>query len=391
MAIERIQEELRPRFVQFFAPLQAPGGMPAGWKILDIETDQGVSLVFTGPHSTFTIELERRDAARACLARTVHFNVYYSVVDRLAPERRTYDADERVLFECVVACIAAREGELALTDVTDWSARVRVREIEVSRMLAPESPRVYYMNAYVGCMIGCSFCYASHRGETSRWLEGLPRTRWGQWADVKINAAEVLRRECDNLEPGIVRMSPIITDPYQPIERKYAITRQALEVLLEKGFIPVILTRSSLILRDIELLARFPQAAVGFSIPTDDDAIRAAVEPGAESIEARLDTLRQLHDAGISTYAMLQPMLPLDPERYVEMLAPLVHAIDIRPLCEVPRLEETLRQIGRPGPLDPGWEEATYKTIRAAFEARGVVVNPENEPWAYLAPPGHRR
>ena len=365
--------------------------MPAGWKILDIETDQGVSLVFTGPHSTFTIELERRDAARACLARTVHFNVYYSVVDRLAPERRTYDADERVLFECVVACIAAREGELALTDVTDWSARVRVREIEVSRMLAPESPRVYYMNAYVGCMIGCSFCYASHRGETSRWLEGLPRTRWGQWADVKINAAEVLRRECDNLEPGIVRMSPIITDPSQPIERKYAITRQALEVLLEKGFIPVILTRSSLILRDIELLARFPQAAVGFSIPTDDDAIRAAVEPGAESIEARLDTLRQLHDAGISTYAMLQPMLPLDPERYVEMLAPLVHAIDIRPLCEVPRLEETLRQIGRPGPLDPGWEEATYKTIRAAFEARGVVVNPENEPWAYLAPPGHRR
>ena len=384
MAIERVRETLRPQFVAFFEPLKAEGGMPPGWLLYDIETDQGVSLVFQGAHSTFTIELERSDPARACLARTEQVNVYYSVVDRLDAARRTYDVDERKLFETVVACVRAREGELVLTDAVDWSARVRVREVEVSRMLAPESPRVYYMNAYVGCMIGCPFCYASHRGDTSRWLEGLPKSRWGQWADVKINAAEVLRRECDALEPGIVRMSPIITDPYQPIERKYQITRQALEVFLEKGFSPAILTRGSLVARDIDLLARFPKAAVGFSVPTDDDRIRAAVEPGAESIEVRLDTLRQLRDAGISTYAMLQPMLPLDPDRYVELLAPLVHAIDIRPLCEVPRLSEILTQIGRPGPLEPGWEEATYATIRAAFEARGVLVNPPNEPWAYF-------
>ena len=384
MALARVDETLHARFVAFFAPLQTRGALPVGWRILDIETEQGISLVFAGPGGTLTVELDRRDDQRPCFAQTRHFNVYYSSVDRdEGSSGGLRDAEQRIM-QGVVACVRAREGELELVDPIASSRRVHVRELRVDRMLVPEAPRVYYMNAYVGCMIGCPFCYASHRGDTSRWLEGLPKVAWGQWADVKINAAEVLRRECETLEPGIVRMSPIITDPYQPIERKYAITRQSLEVLLPKAFIPVILTRGSLVLRDIDLLSQFAQAAVGFSIPTDDDKVRALVEPGAESIETRLESLRRLREAGIATFAMLQPMLPLDVGRYVDLVAPLVHAIYVRPLCEVPRLRDVLAGLDRPGPLQPGWEMETFARLTAAFEARGVAVNPPNDPWSFL-------
>jgi len=384
LAIVRVHETLHTRFVDFFSPLLSDGAMPAGWSLFDIETEQGISLVFSGPQGTLTVELDRRDPARPCFTSTGHFNIYYSILDRMERHSQALRPDEMELMERVVSCVRAREGDLVLTDAIASSARVHVRELQVDRVLVPEAERVYYMNPYVGCMIGCPFCYAGHRGDLSRWLEGLPKARWGQWADVKINAAEVLRRECRDVEPGIVRMSPIITDPYQPIERKYQITRQSLQVLLEEGFIPVILTRSSLVARDIDLLAQFEQAAVGFSIPSDDDRIRALVEPGAEPIAARIETLRRLQDAGVSTFAMLQPMLPLDKRGYLDLVAPLVKAIYIRPTVPAPELLVALRSVDRPGPLTPGWELETFKQLMVAFETRGVQVNPENDPWSFL-------
>lgn len=384
MAIIRVDQTLRSRFVQFFARLEEPDALPPGWRILDIESEQGISLVFVGPTGHLIVELDRRDLQRWCFVHTERFNVYYSLVDRDPREGQSLRDDEQRIMAAVVDCVRAHERELVLTDAVASSARTYVRELQVDRVLVPEAPQVYYLNAYVGCMIGCSFCYAGVRGDTSRWLEGLPKAPWGQWVDVKVNLAEVLRRECASCEPGVVRMSPIITDPYQPIERKYRLTRQALEVLLDTGFIPVILTRGSLVERDIDLLSRFPRAAVGFSIPSDDDGIRALLEPGAESVATRLESLRRLREAGIATYAMLQPLLPLDTERYIDLVAPLVHTVYVRPVCTVPGIRELLGQIRWPKPLAPGWEQVAFAELRAGFEARGVAVNPPNDPWSFL-------
>src|SRR5439155_27321324 len=128
---------------------------------------------------------------------------------------------------------------------------------------------------------------------------------------VKVNAAEVLRRETQTVKRGLVRLSPILTDPYQSAERHFRITRQCLEVLLETELAPVVLTRAPRILDDIELLKRFPRALVGFSIPTDADVYRQIFEPGADPIDERLEALRTLHAAGVSTFAVIQPVLPM--------------------------------------------------------------------------------
>jgi DNA repair photolyase len=224
----------------------------------------------------------------------------------------------------------------------------------------PEGRGQYYLNPYVGCAIGCEWCYVAERADFSRELEGLPRLSWGRWVDVKQNAPEVLRQEVARHTPGIVRLSPIVTDPYQPLERRFRITRGCLEVLLEAGFSPCILTRSSRVLDDLPLLARFPHAAVGFSIPTDDDAVRRVFEPGAEPIEDRIEALQRLKEAGLSTFAVIQPVLPGNPERLAERLSPLIDVVRVD------------RMYG-PGAHGEPQQEAA---LRDAFSRRGV---PESE------------
>ena len=91
----------------------------------------------------------------------------------------------------------------------------------------------------------------------------------------------------------------------------------------------MILTRAARILEDVALLARFRRALVGFSIPTDDDAMRQIFEPGADPIGERLRALRALSEAGVRTFAVIQPVLPMNVERLVEAIAPFVRAVRI--------------------------------------------------------------
>src|SRR6185369_2391155 len=163
-----------------------------------------------------------------------------------------------------------RERSLPHTERSTPERDTMVRTIAVDRVLMREARDQYYINPYVGCMIACPFCYVIDRADFSRRLQGLPELPWGQHLDVKINAAEVLRREVPG-QRGTVRMSPILTDPYQPAERRYRITRQCLEVLLDSELAPVVLTRAPRILDDLPLLQRFRRLLVGFSIPTDMD------------------------------------------------------------------------------------------------------------------------
>jgi DNA repair photolyase len=169
-------------------------------------------------------------------------------------------------------------------------------------------------------------------------------------------------------------MSPIVTDPYQPVERRYRVTRGCLDAMKGTGFVPMILTRSSLVLDDLERLRAFPRALVGMSVPTDDDAVRAAFEPRTEPIADRLAALEALHAAGLRTFAVIQPMLPMDPEALVERLAPRVHAVRIAPMYEKGRSASLYREVGRPEAASEAWEMETFGRLREGFASRGFPV-----------------
>ncbi len=378
LARKRILEDL---VSDLLGPLLKGGGPEPGWKLIGWDAEQGICLTFARGRSVLLLELEGRDEGLDCYARTARFNV--CARRQFQPERKL-TAAERRLVDSVLRVIGSREDRLPEFERPSTSRRLLVREIEVERMLMPEGRGQYYLNPYSGCMIGCPYCYVQERADFSRSLEGLPRMPWGRWLDVKVNAAEVLRREVIRLRPGMVRMSPILTDPYQPVERKYRVTRDCLQVLLQAGFIPAVLTRSARILEDIDLLRRFPRALVGLSIPTDKDSYRLMFEPGADPIEERIEAVRKLAQAGLTTVALIQPVLPMDASRLAGMLSPHVRAVRIDRLYFSSRLEKTLGE----EELRAAADEATGRRLMAqaasAFRRRGVETSPMDDMWSLL-------
>ena len=162
----------------------------------------------------------------------------------------------------------------------------------------------YAINPYLGCGHGCVYCYARFMRRMGHVGE-----EWGSFVDAKVNALERLRQEAPRRSKGIVLLSSV-TDPYQPVEKKYKLTRGCLEVLFEHQFPISILTKSDLVLRDLDLLGKFDTCEVGLTITSHDDDVRRAFEPGASPVRARLDALRKVSDMGIATYVFLGPILP---------------------------------------------------------------------------------
>lgn len=364
-----------------FAPLlraQPPGSQ---WAVVSHDTEQGLCISLARGARVLLVEFEPRDDAAPCFARTRRFNV--SVRPRF--DDGELDDGERRLVQGVVAVVRAREGALPVLSPRPAPERASaVRAVRASRVLVPEGRGQYYLNPYAGCMIGCPYCYVDDRADLSRALDGQPRHAWGRWVDVKVDAPEVLRREVRHLPPGPVRMSPILTDPYQPLERTYRITRGCLEVLLEAGFSPVVLTRGARVVEDIDLLARFERAAVGLSIPTDDDAMRARFEPGADPVDARLDALARLHGAGLRTFVTVQPMLPMDPAALVARAAPFAHVARVDRMHGVERLRPLYEAAGCVEAMEDAFFERTGAALREGFAARGVRVDPLDDMDALL-------
>lgn len=319
------------------------------------------------------VELEDRDETRRCFARTRRFNVCARAEFAADPELSEV---ERRAVDQIVALVRAREDGLP-EGSSEPVRRAQLREILVERVLVPEGPRRYYLNAYSGCAIGCGFCYVAERADLSRRLAGLPSVPWGAHVDVKVNAAEVLRREIESgrFPPGLVRMSPILTDPYQPLERTYRITRSCLEVLLGAGFTPAILTRAARVTEDLELLRRFERAAIGFSIPTDDDRVRRLFEPRADSVDARIDALRACREARLLTCVVIQPMLPMNPARLVELVAPLVRAVRIDRMHSMDRVAAVYEKHGLLDAATDEFFESTRAALVQGFRARSVKVD----------------
>jgi DNA repair photolyase len=148
------------------------------------------------------------------------------------------------------------------------------------------------------------------------------RSPWGSFVEAKINIAEVLNFELQRKKrPGTALLSSVC-DPYQPLENRFQLTRACLEVLRKWGWGIDILTKSPLVIRDLDIFSTMPEVSVGFSIPTDDDEVRKVLEPNAPPIGARLSALKTLHEAGISIWVFIAPILPMNPIRLHEAIAP---------------------------------------------------------------------
>jgi len=166
----------------------------------------------------------------------------------------------------------------------------------------------YSINPYRGCTNSCVYCYAPYILREGR--------KWGKFVDVKTNAPEVLEKELKKTKEGNVLISSV-TDPYQPLERKYEITRKILEKLKNTKLFVSILTKSSLVLRDVDLLKQM-NCEVGITITTLNDNIRKLFEPNASSVEDRLNALKKLKEEGIRTYIFFGPILPFISDKNLE-------------------------------------------------------------------------
>jgi DNA repair photolyase len=179
-----------------------------------------------------------------------------------------------------------------------------VQEIIAKSVLSKSQIYDYTINPYAGCSHSCRYCYAAFMRRFTGHKE-----KWGEFVDVKINAPELLAREIKRKQPGRVWVSGVC-DPYQTVEKRYELTKKCLEILVENQRPVTIQTKSSLVLRDIEILEKSKDIEVGFSITTADDKIRKLFEPGASPIKERIHALDVLHSKGIQTFAMIAPILP---------------------------------------------------------------------------------
>jgi DNA repair photolyase len=174
----------------------------------------------------------------------------------------------------------------------------------------------YAVNPYTGCGHACAYCYARFMARHTR--HGMA---WGAFCDVKTNAVEVLERELRRRSKGLVMLSSV-TDAYQAVEADRRLTRGILGLLADAAFPVSILTKSDLVVRDLDLLRRFPNESleVGFSINTADDAVARAFEPGAPAPSRRLAALKNLHQERIRTWVFVAPVLPGITERTLDPL-----------------------------------------------------------------------
>jgi DNA repair photolyase len=227
----------------------------------------------------------------------------------------------------------------------------------------------YCINPYIGCGHGCRYCYASFM----KRFTGHPEP-WGEFVDVKVNAPALLRRQLRRIRHGVVALSTV-TDPYQPVEKRYQLTRKCLEALLDSRLSVNLLTRSSLCLRDMDLFRRFRRIEVGLSITTHDEGIKKIFEPCSPSILSRVETLRALRKEKIGTYAFIGPMLPLDPKLLVAMLEEVTDEV----LIDRMNYPSKVKAIYRNARMDPYLEEGYFRLVgtelKERFEKKGIPVS----------------
>lgn len=247
---------------------------------------------------------------------------------------------------------------------------MKVREIFAKTVLTRTaiSGFDYCLNPYVGCGHGCRYCYASFMKRFTGHKEP-----WGEFIDVKVNAPSLLKNQLKRAKPGMVAISTV-TDPYQPIEKTYKITRGCLEALLDKQFPVNLLTRSPLCLRDIDLLKRFKKIEVGLTVTTHDEAMRKLFEPCSPSVSSRIRALETLRKERVRTYAFIGPLLPLKPAPLVKMLEGLVDTVLIDRVNYPNKVKGLYRKNGLDAYLTDDYFNVIGMDLKERFEKKGISV-----------------
>ncbi|RKP59448.1 PA0069 family radical SAM protein [Pararobbsia silviterrae] len=229
-----------------------------------------------------------------------------------------YEVDSRAAFDDGWSHEDDTDAPTLRTHVFDERAKSIL-----TRNQSPDIPFGVSLNPYRGCEHGCIYCFAR---PTHSYLGLSPGLDFESQIYAKVNAAELLEREL--AKPGYTP-EPIAlgvsTDAYQPIERERRITRAVIEVLSRAGHPFASITKSSLIERDIDLLAPMAERnlfSAAITITTLDPVIARTLEPRAAAPARRLKTIRALADAGISVAVSIAPVIPFvtepDMERVIE-------------------------------------------------------------------------
>ena len=230
------------------------------------------------------------------------------------------------------------------TEVTEERARS-----VVTRNDSPDVGFSQSVNPYRGCEHGCVYCFAR---PSHAYLDLSPGLDFETRLYAKTNAAERLRHEL--ARPGYVA-APIAlginTDAYQPIERRYRITREVLEVLAECRHPVSFVTKSAMIERDLDLLAAMARdrlVTVYFSVTTLDNRLASRMEPRASAPHAKLRAMRALSDAGVPVGVMVAPVVPMITDHEIEHILEAAHDHGARAAGYVLlRLPHELKQVWR--------------------------------------------
>jgi DNA repair photolyase len=232
-----------------------------------------------------------------------------------------------------LARVAFDDGWQGLDDLPPFKTTVTVdatRKI-IARNDSPDISFDRSINPYRGCEHGCVYCFAR---PTHAYLGLSPGLDFESKLLIKPNAAELLERELSapGYEPKVIAIGTN-TDPYQPIERRYKIMRGVLEVLERAGHPVGIVTKSALVLRDLDILVRMAKrnlVKVAISVTTLDPKLARVMEPRASTPMRRLDALQQLVKAGVPASAMVAPVIPAINDTEIERILEAVAAAGVR-------------------------------------------------------------
>lgn len=219
----------------------------------------------------------------------------------------------------------------------------------ITRNASPDIPFDRSINPYRGCEHGCVYCFAR---PTHAYLGLSPGLDFESRLFAKPDAAQLLEKELS--KPGYVPRTIAIgtnTDPYQPIERQYRLMRSILEVLSKTGHPVSIVTKSALVMRDIDILAPMAErglACVALSVTTLDAKLARTMEPRASAPYKRLDAIRKLSSAGIPVSVMVAPIIPAINDNEIESILEAAY--------------------------EAGAREAGYVLLRLPLEVRDLVV-----------------
>jgi DNA repair photolyase len=184
----------------------------------------------------------------------------------------------------------------------------------------------YGFNLYRGCQHRCIYC------DSRSLCYGIEN--FDGDVLVKVNAIELLREELPRKRKKGIIGTGSMNDPYMPLEEQTNLTRRALEIIAAYGFGVHVITKSDLVLRDIDVLKRISRvsAAVSLTITTADDALSKIVEPGAPPSSSRLRAMKRLSEAGIETRLALMPALPFIEDSWdnVSAIIEQAHACGVR-------------------------------------------------------------